>query len=385
MIQGEFVGSVGFEAVRFSEGQFGFAVETLDSARGMHPTGAEPVQQQRSMLEQGARHAPGGCQARACSLAAPAAQEAVGLGGRAALPELLEVLLEQVGPDGAQVQLEQVGQLGLLRLAEVLGAFEQQPAAALEEGQLALLLEFAGLGGAHLVDHLAELAGDMEAVEHVQGLPGALADHGQVGLPHVGADHPQGRGAVGAEPLEEALEGLDLALLADPQQAAAAGVELVDEGQVAMAGLPGDLVDADGGHAVQADASAAPSHGHGHGAMHGVPGGGEDAGRVLPREALGPAGEEPAEGLGRALLAVGPRHLLDLGRAAARAVHAAPGVDQEGRQAEHRHELEAARLQAVVTGPPAAAGGAHGAPVGARAHVDFQVAVAALRRRRQSP
>ena len=46
--------------------------------------------------------------------------------------------------------------------------------------------------------------------------------------------------------------GLDLALLADPQQPPT-GVELVDEGQVAMAGLLGDLVDANGGHAVQAD------------------------------------------------------------------------------------------------------------------------------------
>ena len=42
---------------------------------------------------------------------------------------------------------------------------------------------------------IAELAGDMEAIEHVRGLPGAL----------------------GGEPLEEALEGLALALLADPQ------------------------------------------------------------------------------------------------------------------------------------------------------------------------
>ena len=43
MIQGEFVGSVGLEAVHFSEGQFGLAAETLDRARRMCPAGAEPV------------------------------------------------------------------------------------------------------------------------------------------------------------------------------------------------------------------------------------------------------------------------------------------------------------------------------------------------------
>lgn len=303
------------------------------------------------MLAEHARHLERRLEPRAAGLPAPAAQKAVGRGGRAAFPELLEILLEQVGADSAQVQLEQVGELGLLVLGEVVGALEQQPAAALERF-LALLLEFAGLGGADLVDHLAELAGDMEAVEHMEGLAGALADHVEVGLPHVGAVHLEPGGALLAEPREEALEGLDLAFLPDPQQAAAVGIDLVHQDEVFVAGLPGDLVDADGGDAGESDARG-----------------------VLPREALGPRGEEPAEGFGGALLAVGPRHALDLDRDATGAIDAAQAVDEEGGQAEQRHELEAARREAVVAGTLAAAAGAHRAAVGARLHVDDHVEV----------
>ena len=59
---------------------------------------------------------------------------------------------------------------------------------------------------------IAEFAGDMEAVEHVQRLPGAL----------------------GGEPLEEALKGLDLAILAGPQQPPT-GVQLIHGSEVALA------------------------------------------------------------------------------------------------------------------------------------------------------
>ena len=82
---------------------------------------------------------------------------------------------------------------------------------------------------------IVEFAGDMEAVEHVQSLPGAL----------------------GGEPLEEAREGLDLAILAERS------------------------------YALQADPGAIPVHGHPYGTIHGVPRGVEDAGRVLLRQALG--------------------------------------------------------------------------------------------------
>ena len=68
---------------------------------------------------------------------------------------------------------------------------------------------------AHALSIIAEFAGNMEAIGHVQGLPGAL----------------------GGEPLEEALEGLDLALIADPQPPPT-GVQFIHGDQVALADRP---------------------------------------------------------------------------------------------------------------------------------------------------
>ena len=90
----------------------------------------------------------------------------------------------------------------------------QQPAAAHEGRQLALPDQLAGLGSAHLVDH-RRVGGDMEAVEHVQRLPGAL----------------------GGEPLEEALKGLGLEFLADAQQPPT-GVQLIHGGEARLADRP---------------------------------------------------------------------------------------------------------------------------------------------------
>ena len=106
-----------------------------------------------------------------------------------------------------------------------------QPSAAPDECALPLRNQFGSSGRAlqrqlsaplpHLgpsrrVDHLPELARDMEPVRHVQRLPGPLPDRGQASLPRIRADHPQALRTLLAEPLGEALERLDPALLADP-------------------------------------------------------------------------------------------------------------------------------------------------------------------------
>ena len=78
-------------------------------------------------------------------------------------------------------------------------------------------------------------------------------------------------------------------------------------------------------------------------------------GPARPPATAGPNCEEPVRGPGRPLPAVRPRHALHSHCAAARAVHAPQVVHEEGRQARHRHEPEAARRQAVVGRSPLAA------------------------------
>ena len=72
----------------------------------------------------------------------------------------------------------------------------------------------------------------------------------------------------------------------------------------------------------------APVDGPAHGPIDGVPRRGERRGDLLPRQALGPSGEEPGVGVGDSVLADGPRDGLDPD-AAAGAGHAAHRVEED--------------------------------------------------------
>jgi len=85
----------------------------------------------------------------------------------------------------------------------------------------------------------------VKAVEDVQRLRAFLADHVQVGLPHVRADELNLRGELGADHGKESREGFDGAFSADPQQASEALVDLVDQSQVFVALGILDFIDAD--------------------------------------------------------------------------------------------------------------------------------------------
>ena len=161
------------------------------------------------------------------------------------------------------------------------------------------------------------MAHNVEAIEHVYRLPGALGDHLQVGLPHVRADEVQRRAACGAEPVEEALQRRGLAFASDPQQTLAVAVDLIDERQVALPAAARELVDADGLDVREVAVREAPVDRHAHGPIDGIPGRGERRGDLLPRQALGPPGEEPGVGVGQSVLAGGPRDGLDLDAAEA--------------------------------------------------------------------
>ena len=67
-------------------------------------------------------------------------------------------------------------------------ALEHAPARFLQQRRVAVLGHLARLGGADLIQGLIHLGDDVEAIEDVQRLGTFLADHVQVGLPHVRAD-----------------------------------------------------------------------------------------------------------------------------------------------------------------------------------------------------
>ena len=138
-----------------------------------------------------------------------------------------------------------------------------------------------------------------------------------------------------------------LTFASDPQQTLAVAVDLIDQRQVALPAATRELVDADGLDVREVAVREAPVDRHAHGPIDGVPGRGERRGDLLPRQALGPPGEEPGVGVGQSVLAGGPRNGLDLD-AAARAGHAAHRVEEDHRDVPQGHEVEAPRRQRVV-------------------------------------
>src|SRR5262245_47134540 len=99
---------VGPEAIGLSRRNSGLVVESLGGAGRELVAGQEPVEELASMLAQGAGELLEGLQARAQCHGGPALEEPLGPVGRPVGPEVLELLLEEIGADGAQVDRNQV-------------------------------------------------------------------------------------------------------------------------------------------------------------------------------------------------------------------------------------------------------------------------------------
>jgi len=99
----------------------------------------------------------------------------------------------------------------------------------------------------------------MEAIEDMQRLGTFLADHVQVGLPHVGADELDLGRELFSDDIEETLKGFKRAFLADPKQAGDPLIDLVDQGQVFMAFGILDFIHPDGADRLQGAMLQAPA------------------------------------------------------------------------------------------------------------------------------
>ncbi len=349
MIEGDFRRSKAPIAVRLSGGDFDFVVETLDNACGDYPSGSKPVQDQWPMSAQRLGDFLHRFDLRAHGAGAPAIEESSSPVGGDVAPEELEVLLEQVASHRLEVVAQQVGELDLLGFAEVLGAFEQAPATALEHRFEPLALEFSGFGSTDLVDGLVHVCGDVEAVEDMACLRSFLGHDFQVGFPHIAAYVLQRRAALLAELTEEPQQGLDRASLADPQEALASAVNLVDQSQIVLASVPVDLIDSDRFDAVEVAVGQAPLDDRLHGAKDGLPARVKALGDIGPGQQPGPIRQEESMGSGQWRFAFSPGDALDADAASA-TVHASHGIDEEDWDSPQRHKTEASLFENIVTG-----------------------------------
>ena len=271
--------------------------------------------------------------------------------GAGVLPEGIEGFLEKVGSDGFEIELEDVGEFGLLVVGEVGGALEEAITRSGEDRLAAFGLEPPGFLAAYFIDGFAEFFDDMEAVEDVEGGGQHAGDDVEIGLPHVGADDLDPGAAGGSEFVEEAFKCCSLAVDDNSEQTLGAAIDLIDESHVLMALAVGDFIDAKSGDIFQVAVFQAVIDDPPDGAADVIPGGVEACGGLLPAESSGPAGEKKAVDIAAGILAGGPWDSLDL-YAAIRAANPAHGIGKEEGDIPDRDEFKEPGIAgSVISGP----------------------------------
>src|SRR5487761_139615 len=352
MIEHNFYRSVGSKAVGSSEIRFQTVVESLHGTEGYLTARLEPAEDERLVRAKHARDFLHRLETGAQGLRAPLVHELCRPRGREVFPEELELLLQEVGADGAQVAGEQLLELdGLLR-GEVLGALQQTPSRVGEDHLLTAHsvagADLARLLRPHIIDRLVHLGGDVIAIEDVERAGCALGDYVQIRLPHVRADKADERGTLGPQPQEELPQARLLAILRHEQQPLHPFVDLVDEREESAL-APVDLIDSAGADAGQVHPCPAPVHRHLHRAEHALPAGLEGPRDILPGQQLRPGGQEPRKARRQRPLAHRPGQVLDHDPVLA-AVHPPRRVTEVGRDPPQRHELKLPLGQPVVAG-----------------------------------
>lgn len=105
----------------------------------------------------------------------PRIKEATSPIGRHVVPELVELFLEKVRPDGPQVDAQQLTQASRLPGGQPMLALEQHATGMLKCDRIALLAKLACLVPPDLLDRLAEELHHVEAVQDVHGGTGLRA------------------------------------------------------------------------------------------------------------------------------------------------------------------------------------------------------------------
>ena len=282
------------------------------------------------------------------------------------LPERIEGLFEQIGSNGPEIEFEQVLEFRVLPGGEVFRAFEEAVTGSAEHGIEAVTFELFGFDAPDFIDGFTEFFDDMETVQDIERGRQHRRDDVEVGLPHVGANDFDPGASLGAEVLEEAGEGLDLALLDDAEQSLATLVDLIDEGQVFVAFAVGDFIDADRGDVLQVPVFESVVDDPFYRTADGIPGGVETGCGLLPAQPAGPSCEEMAEDIATGVLALSPRHGFDLD-AAGRAFDPAHGVRKDDGNVPDGNEFEGSGLgHPIITGTWFPTTGASGLAVGSR-------------------
>ena len=285
-------------------------------------------------------------------------------------PELLELFLEQVGPDALQIVPKEIAEPQLLGVGQVLWPFEQAPAGFLQDRFVAVLSHAPRLVSANLIEGEVCLGDDMEAIEDIQCAGAVPGDQLEIGPPHVRAHELDLLRQHRSDHLKELCEALFRAVLADPEQTGTAGLDLVYQRQVVVAPAIGDFVDTNGPDLIEAAMGKPPLDDVLHGIVDLLPAGMKAAGRLLPRELSGPVRQVHHVGLGQGVLADAPGDLFDFDAALA-TLDAPHAVVERDRISPDRDEFKMSLRQLIVASGRFVAARAPRPGTGPRSDIDL--------------
>jgi hypothetical protein len=166
-------------------------------------------------------------------------------------------------------------------------------------------------------------------------------------------------------------QSLDLAFLVHPQQALAAFIDLVDQGQVLVPPCYGTSSMPIEAMPDSVRCSRPPIHRHLHGPKDLFPAGAKHPCHLLPGHPLGPVRQKPGVGIGEMAFARAPGQRLDL-HATPPTAHPPRRVDEKHLDVPQRNELIASRRQDVVTRSASATARAPGPAVGRGMNIQFK-------------
>jgi len=157
----------------------------------------------------------------------PAFQETTRPRGRNVFPPQRKALLEKIAAYALEVVLEKIGKFDQLFFGQVFFSLQKKPSTSLEHRFVSLLRHLPGLGGTDFVQGFVPPSHNMKTIQNVYRLRSLLGDHFQIRLPHVAADELDGRRPFATQCLKEPRQRLGRTILANPQQASAASIDLI--------------------------------------------------------------------------------------------------------------------------------------------------------------
>lgn len=378
VIKGQFHASEGSETVGTSGDHSDLVVQTLDRSTGNLAASSEPVEKEFLV---GAKHAGDSLhrfQSTSHRPPAPVVEEAARPMDASIAPKMLERLFQAPRPSRRQFACQKGVQFLAGSTSYPAATSEEFPPHLLEARGDGLSLQSRTLRAPNLIHGVIQVHHHVKAIHHMHRVSGHRGDDRQIGLPHVAADESKAGDNLRSEDRQPLAQRRLGSLLSNPEQAASARVDLVDDrqeigGPFALA--PVDLVDADGCDSHQFAVCQSPFDEPFDRAMHRFPTGMKDACRLAPRHPPRPRGQESHHRPAHRTLSVAPRHVFD-DHPMLTAVHSAGRVAQEHGNLPEGNETPSSFRQSIVARTRLKTFRAFPASAGVRLDVDLDLRVA---------